>query len=54
MTGEIDWEPLQATLANDGPDSARRIGDAARSRTATAWVREGLDAATTAIEDGIA
>ena len=28
MTGEIDWEPLKATFANLGPDSARRVGDA--------------------------
>ncbi|MGD9701316.1 MAG: 1,2-phenylacetyl-CoA epoxidase subunit PaaA [Acidimicrobiia bacterium] len=41
--GPIDWTPLQATLDNLGPDSARRIGDAAGSWQRTAWVREALD-----------
>ncbi len=46
--GEIDWAPLRATLANAGPDSARRIRDAATSWTATAWVRDALDRVTAA------
>ena len=33
--GEIDWTPLRATLDNLGPDSARRIGDAAGELAAT-------------------
>ena len=41
--GEIDWTPLRATLDNLGPDSARRIGDAAESWRRTAWVRDALD-----------
>jgi ring-1,2-phenylacetyl-CoA epoxidase subunit PaaA len=41
--GEIDWSHLKATLANAGPDSARRIGDAARHWDDTAWVRAALD-----------
>ena len=36
VTGEIDWAPLRATLDNLGPDSARRIGDAARHWADTA------------------
>ncbi len=43
MTGEIDWEPLKATLANLGPDSARRIGGAAAHWNDTRWVREALE-----------
>jgi ring-1,2-phenylacetyl-CoA epoxidase subunit PaaA len=43
VIGEIDWSLLQATLDNVGPDSARRIGDAARSWESTGWVREALD-----------
>jgi ring-1,2-phenylacetyl-CoA epoxidase subunit PaaA len=43
IIGEIDWSLLQATLENVGPDSARRIGDAARSWESTSWVREALD-----------
>ncbi len=41
--GEIDWAPLQAAVANLGPDSARRIGDAARHYADTAWVRQALE-----------
>ena len=48
MTGfsivPIDWSLLKATLANAGPDSARRIGEAARHWSDTAWVRDALDA----------
>jgi ring-1,2-phenylacetyl-CoA epoxidase subunit PaaA len=44
VTGAIDWAPLRATLANLGPDSARRIGDAARHWEDTRWVRDALDA----------
>lgn len=42
--GPIDWAPLRATLANLGPDSARRIGEAADSWHRSAWVRNALDA----------
>ncbi|HEX4983819.1 MAG TPA: 1,2-phenylacetyl-CoA epoxidase subunit PaaA [Ilumatobacteraceae bacterium] len=42
--GPIDWSLLKATLANAGPDSARRIGDAARHWADTEWVRDALDA----------
>ncbi len=41
--GPIDWEPLKRTLAMDGPDSARRIADAAANWTDTHWVRRVLD-----------
>lgn len=44
VAGPIDWEPLKATLANGGPDSARRIAEAADNWTRTAWVRDALDA----------
>jgi len=44
VTGEIDWEPLKATFANLGPDSARRVGDAARHWSDTGWVRAALEA----------
>lgn len=43
VAGPIDWEPLKRTLANGGPDSARRIGDAAGNWERTAWVRAALD-----------
>lgn len=39
----IDWEPLIATMRQGGPDSRRRIENAARNWTATAWVREALE-----------
>ena len=42
--GPIDWEPLRRTLAMGGPDSARRIGDAAANWADTYWVRDALDA----------
>ncbi len=42
--GPIDWAPLKATLAQGGPDSARRIGDAADNWARTAWVRDALEA----------
>ena len=48
VTGAIDWSHLRATFANAGPDSARRIGDAARHWQDTAWVRDALDAAAVA------
>ncbi len=41
--GDIDWAPLKAAMANVGPDSARRIGDAARNHADTQWVREALE-----------
>ena len=44
--GPIDWGPLKRTLAMAGPDSARRIGEAAANWANTNWVRDGLDAAS--------
>ena len=43
VIGEIDWSLLKATLANTGPDSERRIRDAARAWGSTGWVRDALD-----------
>lgn len=43
--GPIDWEPLKKTLAQGGPDSARRIGEARDNWERTAWVRSALDRA---------
>ena len=40
--GPIDWEPLRRTLAQGGPDSARRIREAADNWSRTAWVRAAL------------
>jgi len=40
--GPIDWEPLRRTLAQGGPDSSRRIGEAADNWSRTAWVRAAL------------
>jgi len=40
--GPIDWEPLKRTLRQGGPDSARRIGEAADNWRRTAWVRRAL------------
>lgn len=40
--GDIDWEPLQRTLRQGGPDSARRIREAADNWRRTAWVRQAL------------
>jgi len=42
VPGEIDWEPLKATMRQGGPDSARRIKTAADNWADTAWVREAL------------
>ena len=44
MTSDIDWEPLKATMRNGGPDSRRRISNAAANWADTAWVREALEA----------
>ncbi len=44
LTSEIDWEPLKATMRNGGPDSRRRIENAAANWADTAWVREAMDA----------
>lgn len=41
--GPIDWEPLKRTLAQGGPDSARRIQQARENWERTAWVRDALD-----------
>lgn len=43
IAGPIDWEPLKKTLANGGPDSARRISDAAGNWQRTAWVRRAME-----------
>lgn len=43
QAGPIDWEPLKKTLANGGPDSARRIGEAAGNWQRTAWVRRAME-----------
>ncbi len=40
--GAIDWGPLERTLAQGGPDSARRIAEAADNWQRTAWVRTAL------------
>ncbi len=45
LIGDIDWEPLKATMRNGGPDSRRRIETAANNWADTAWVRESLAAA---------
>jgi ring-1,2-phenylacetyl-CoA epoxidase subunit PaaA len=42
-SGPIDWTPLERTLAMGGPDSARRIGNAAGNWADTRWVRDALD-----------
>ena len=44
VTSPIDWEPLKATMRQGGPDSRRRIENAARNWSDTAWVRAALDA----------
>jgi ring-1,2-phenylacetyl-CoA epoxidase subunit PaaA len=41
--GSIDWSHLTATLDNAGPDSARRIRDAAEHWEDTRWVRDALE-----------
>lgn len=41
--GPIDWGPLERTLAQGGPDSARRIADAADNWNRTAWVRSAME-----------
>jgi len=46
LTSDIDWEPLKATMRNGGPDSRRRIANAAANWADTAWVR-------TALEEGV-
>ena len=45
ITTDIDWEPLVATMRQGGPDSARRIRNAAVNYADTAWVRSALEAA---------
>lgn len=44
LTSDIDWEPLKATMRNGGPDSRRRIANAAANWADTAWVRTALEA----------
>jgi len=43
LIGEIDWEPLKATLRNLGPDSGRRIRTAAEAWASSQWVRDALE-----------
>lgn len=43
VTSDIDWEPLKATMRNGGPDSRRRIANAAANWADTAWVRSALE-----------
>jgi len=43
VVGEIDWEPLKRTFVQGGPDSARRIGEAADNWERTEWVRSALE-----------
>jgi len=45
VIGEIDWEPLKATLRNLGPDSGRRIRTAAEAWASSQWVRDALETA---------
>ena len=40
--GPIDWEPLKRTLAQGGPDSARRITEARTNWERTSWVRDAM------------
>ena len=40
--GPIDWEPFKQTIANGGPDSARRIATASGAYAKAAWVRNAL------------
>ncbi len=44
LTTDIDWEPLKATMRQGGPDSRRRISNAATNWADTAWVRDALEA----------
>ncbi|MCS5681314.1 MAG: 1,2-phenylacetyl-CoA epoxidase subunit A [Acidimicrobiales bacterium] len=43
---DMDWQPLQDTMKNIGPDSSRRISDAKRAWYDAEWVRTALDDAT--------
>ena len=43
IAGAIDWAPLRAAIANAGPDSHRRVTEAARNWADTAWVRDALE-----------
>ena len=43
VSGPIDWEPLEKTIQQAGPDSARRIGEAAANWADSQWVRDALD-----------
>jgi ring-1,2-phenylacetyl-CoA epoxidase subunit PaaA len=47
VTSDIDWEPLKATMRNGGPDSRRRISNAAANWADTVWVRDALEHQTT-------
>ncbi len=43
VTSDIDWEPLIATMRQGGPDSRRRISNAAANYADTSWVRAALE-----------
>ena len=43
VTGPIDWDPREKTVQQAGPDSARRIGEAAANWADSQWVRDALD-----------
>ncbi len=43
VVSEIDWEPLKATMRQGGPDSKRRITNAANNWADTAWVRSAFN-----------
>lgn len=45
IAGPIDWEPLKKTFGNAGPDSERRISEAASHWRDSSWVRDALDQA---------
>lgn len=45
VAGPIDWEPLKKTFGNAGPDSERRINQAAAHWNDSTWVRDALEQA---------
>jgi hypothetical protein len=38
--GDIDWAPLEAIKKNEGPETARRLGNRRRIYNDHRWVRE--------------